>query len=80
MNPERLQLKGLLAESKKNYRRLDTEASGILLIVRSLLNPYENIAKLDIEKCSVLIERLLKITQEMKDLQIKIKDLEQEFE
>ena len=31
MNPERLQFKGMLAESKKKYRALDTEASGLIL-------------------------------------------------
>ena len=39
MNPERLQLKGMLAESKKNFRTLDTEASGLVILIRALLNP-----------------------------------------
>lgn len=47
MNPERLQLKGMLAESKKRFRTLDTEASGTILIIRSQLNPYEEITSLD---------------------------------
>ena len=80
MNPERLQLKGMLVEAKKTFRTLDTEASGLILILRSLLNPYEDVMSIDTEKCIVHIQRLNKITQEMKDLQIKIKKLETEFE
>ena len=43
MNPEILQMKGMLAEAKKKYRSLDTEASGLVILIRSLLNPYEEI-------------------------------------
>ena len=53
MNPEKLQLKGMLAESKKRFRTLDTEASGLVILVRSLLNPYEDIKNLDMEKMFV---------------------------
>ena len=37
MNPEILQMKGMLAEAKKKYRSLDTEASGLVILIRSLL-------------------------------------------
>lgn len=80
MNPERLQLKGMLAESKTRFRTLDTEASGTILIIRSQLNPYEEITSLDTDKVLVLSHRLNKIVQEMKDLKEKIKKLEQELE
>ena len=61
MNIERLQLKGLLAESKKTYRALDTEASGLILLLRSLLNPYEAIVLLDMDK-------IVSITPDMIDM------------
>ena len=80
MNPERLQMKGMLAESKKRVRTLDTEASGTILIIRSQLNPYEEITSLDTDKVLVLSHRLNKIVQEMKELKEKIKKLEQELE
>ena len=80
MNPERLQLKGMLAESKKRFRTLDTEAAGTILIIRSQLNPYEEIINLDTDKVLVLSHRLNKIVQEMKELKEKIKKLEQELE
>ena len=80
MNQERLQLKGMLAESKKKYRELDMEASGLILIIRTLLNPYVEIGSIDTEKCIVHTKRLHEITQQMKELKVKIKNLEQEFE
>lgn len=80
MNPERLQLKGMLAESKKTLRSLDTEASGLVILIRSLLNPYENISKLDTEKALVSMKRLNEIQAELKNLEVKIKNLESELE
>ena len=80
MNPERLQLKGMLAESKKRFRTLDTEASGLILIIRSLLNPYEDVSKIDTEKALVSMQRLNTIQTEIKNLEVKIKNLEAELD
>lgn len=80
MNLERLQLKGMLAEAKKSLRSLDTEASGLVILIRTLLNPYENILKLDTEKALVTIKRLNEIKSEMKNIDCKVKDLESELE
>ena len=53
MNIERIQLKGQLAEAKSKYKHLDTEAAGLILLIRSLLNPFEDdTTKLDIEKAT----------------------------
>lgn len=80
MNPERLQLKGLLAESKKSLRTLDTEASGLVILIRSLLNPYAAIVSIDTDKAIVYLNRLNKVQAEMKELELKIKNLESELE
>ena len=80
MNPERLQLKGMLAESKKRFRTLDTEASGLILIIRSLLNPYEDVTKFDTEKALVSMQRLNTIQTELKNLEVKIRNLEAELD
>ena len=80
MNPEILQMKGMLAEAKKKYRTLDTEASGFVILIRSLLNPYEEIQKLDMDKVLVSANRLKDITKEMQVLNDKIKRLESELE
>lgn len=80
MNPEKLQLKGMLAESKKRFRTLDTEASGLVILIRSLLNPYEDVKNLDMEKVGVSTKRLTTVVEELKTLSEKIKNLENEFE
>ena len=80
MNPERLQLKGMLAESKKRFRTLDTEASGLILIIRSLLNPYEDVTKIDTEKALLSMQRLNTIQTELKNLEVKIRNLEAELD
>jgi len=80
VNTERLQLKGMLAEARKNFRTLDAEASGLIILIRTLLNPYEEIIKLDTEKAITSITRLNEITKELKTLSEKIKKLESEFE
>lgn len=80
MNPEILQMKGMLAEAKKKYRSLDTEASGLIILIRSLLNPYEEIQKLDMDKVLVSVKRLKSVTVEMQALNDKIKRLESELE
>ena len=80
MNPERLQLKGMLAESKKRYRELDTQASGYVLIIRSLLNPYEDISKLDTEKALSSMKLLNDVKNELVEVAQKIKNLESELE
>ena len=80
MNPERLQLKGMLAESKKSFRTLDTEASGLVILIRALLNPYEDILKLDVDKALVSLKRLNDVKAEMQSLETKIKKLEAELE
>ncbi|MCD8024184.1 MAG: hypothetical protein LUE64_01470 [Candidatus Gastranaerophilales bacterium] len=80
MNPERLQLKGMLVESKKRFRTLDTEASGLVILIRSLLNPYEEIENLDTDKALVSLSRLNEIAKELKTLKEKIKKLESELE
>lgn len=80
MNPERLQLKGLLAETKKRFRNLDTEASGLIVLIRTYLNPYENILNLDTEKVLASVQRLNLIHSEMKTLTEKIKKLESDLE
>lgn len=80
MNPERLQLKGLLAETKKRFRNLDTEASGLIVLIRTYLNPYEDILNLDTEKVLASVQRLNLIHSEIKTLTEKIKKLESDLE
>lgn len=81
MNMERMQLKGLLVESQRKYKTLDTEASGLILLIRSILSPYqEDMTKLEIDKVRTYVDRLHLIVIELKELKSKIEKLEREFE
>ena len=80
MNPERLQLKGMLAESKKQLGELRTQASGYVLIIRSLLNPYEDVSKLDTEKALSSMKLLYNVQAELKEVSLKVKNLEAELD
>lgn len=81
MNIERIQLKGQLAEAKSKYKKLDIEASGLIILVRSLLNPFEeDTTKQETEKALISLTRLNDIVQELKILKKKIADLEAYFE
>jgi len=81
MNMERMQLKGLLVESQRKYKTLDTEASGLIILIRSALSPYkEDMTKLEIDKVKTYIDRLNLIILDLKELKSKIEKLEREFE
>lgn len=81
MNIERMQFQGQLAELKKKFKNLDTEASGLIILIHSLLNPYEeDLTKLETEKAVASIARLNQITLEMKSIKIKIEKMEGEID
>ena len=80
MNPERLQLKGMLAESKKQLGELRTPASGYVLIIRSLLNPYEDVSKLDTEKALSSMKLLNDVKAQLIEISQKVKNLEAELD
>lgn len=80
MDIERIQLKGQLSETKSKYKRLDTEAAGLVILIRSLLNPFEdNTLKLEVEKASAAFNRLQEVIGEMQTLNTKIEKLEAYF-
>jgi hypothetical protein len=80
MNIERIQLKGQLAEAKSKYKRLDVEAAALVLLIRSLLNPYEDDStKLETEKALVSLTRLNQLVLELQTLKKKIEELEAYF-
>ena len=80
MNIERIQLKGQLAEAKSKYKKLDVEASGLIILVRSLLNPFEeDTTKQETEKALVSLTRLNNIVQELRTLKKKISDFKEKI-
>lgn len=77
MNTERLQLKGQLADVKKKYKNLDIEASGLILLIRNIVNPYaDEVTSLKIDEAEAAMDRLQKIIHEMRELKEKIKQIE----
>lgn len=80
MNIERLQMKGLLSESKKKYKRLDYDVSGLIILIRTYLSPYEDdVTQLDVDKALSTVEKLKKTVEEMKELKVKIIKLEEDL-
>ena len=81
MNIENMQIKGQLAEAKKKFKEMDTEASGLIILIRSLLNPYEEeVCKLEIDKAGTAMTRLNWIINQMRILKNKIEKLEAHFD
>lgn len=78
LNIERLQAKGQLADLNKKKRDLQTEISGQIVLIRSLLNPYlEEVDLIDSEKTLVSAKRLNELVCELKIVKHKIAELEE---
>lgn len=81
MNTERLQLKGQLAEAKSKFKNLDMEASGLIVLIRTYLNPFEeDLTKIEIEKALSSVKKLNSIITELKTTKKKVEDLEAYFD
>ena len=81
MNIERIQLKGQLAEAKSKSKHLDTEAAALILLIRAVLNPFEeDTTKIEVEKAVVSINKLQDVVEELKGLKTKIQKLEEYFD
>jgi hypothetical protein len=81
MNPERLQMKGLLADLKKKAVKLDADAAGRLILIRTLANPYaEDVTDLDVEKLLNEASELCRIVTELREVRAKIKKLESDLD
>lgn len=78
---ERILAKGYLADARRRFREKDLEASGLLVSIRTLLNPYEDdLTKIEIEKVIVMAKKLGECIEEMRALRAKIEKLEAELD
>ena len=77
MNQEIMTFKGQLADLKVKYKGLDIEASGLVILVRTLVNPYAEPITLKTEQASQSAKRLHKVVSEMKTISEKIKEIEE---
>lgn len=81
MNIERLKLKGLLSESKQKLKKLDVDSSGLIVLIRMYISPYEDdLTNLDVDKGLQAMEKLHSNIAEMKELRQKIKNLEADID
>jgi hypothetical protein len=77
MNEERLRLKGQLAETNKKIRSLELEASGLIPLIRDVLDPYEDdVAQIRIDKAEAYFDRLKCVVAELRTLKEKSSRLE----
>lgn len=71
--------RGQLAEVKNKYNELMIEASGLVILLRNLLNPYAELIDLKTDQIKISTNRLHQIISEGKKVQAKIKALEAEI-
>jgi hypothetical protein len=77
---ERIILKGMLADTKKKYKDADLEASGLIVSIRTVLNPYEeDLTLIDTEKVLTMTKRLHELVSTLKELKQKIKKIEEDL-
>jgi len=77
---ERIMIKGMLADTKKKYKDTDLEASGLVVSIRTLLNPYEeDLTLIDTEKILIMAKRLHELVSTLKELNQKIKKIEEDL-
>jgi len=77
MRTEILQAKGMLSDLKRKYSHLDAEASGLIALLRNLLNPWErDITKLPVAQIVSATSRLREVHEKMIELQKQISEIE----
>lgn len=79
MNTEIMILKGQLADDKKRFNDLKIKALGTQSIVRQLIPPYGDLLKIDEEKFLVYSKELFETIKEMKELHVKITEMERDL-
>lgn len=80
MNIEIMKAKNKLAENKKRFKDLDIKVSAYVLTIRDCLDPYvDSGIELDTERAFELMKELHTVVTEMKDLEVKIKQMEKDL-
>lgn len=81
MNPERTHMKGMLYENERTARKLDAQCKGAIMLIRQLLNPYEdNVCKLDLDAAKAAMDKLCSDTEELQKVTDKIRRLKEDLE
>jgi hypothetical protein len=78
MNQEVMMLKGQLADCRHRFQELDIEAKGLIIMVRTQLNPFEeDITQLKVPEAGAAMKRLQTVYTEMATLKKRIADMEE---
>lgn len=75
MNEERLILKGRLADVKKALRENELKARALLISIRNILNPYDNIASINTEQVVITAKMLHDTVTNIKALKDNLQSL-----
>lgn len=80
MKDDRLRLQGQLAEHNRLYKNYDMEVSGLIILIRDLINPFENdVTRLKTGSALQSMKRLDKCVEKMKEIRDQIKEIEDEL-
>jgi hypothetical protein len=80
MNQEIQRMRGLLAVNREKRERLQLEASGLVVLVRQYLDPYEqDFTRLKIDEALQSMTRLAEIRREAAELGRAIAQLEEDL-
>jgi len=77
MNMERMQYRGQLAELKYQFKELEVEASGLVVLLRNLINPFLPAVELDSAKIEKAADKLHEAVTSLKVTSDKIKEIEE---
>lgn len=76
MREEIMQLKYRAAEAKKKIKGVDLEAKGLVLVIRTRIDPFEPIGKLKTEEALASMQRLHELAEERRELERELGEYE----
>ncbi|MDY7036745.1 MAG: hypothetical protein SV375_11365 [Thermodesulfobacteriota bacterium] len=79
MKAEILALKGKIQEAKLKLTEFETKADGLIISIRMLLNPYDDISSLKIHTAKVQMYDLFCCWEEIRALKSQITKMERDL-
>lgn len=78
MNHELLQIRGRLSAAKSEFDNLDVLVSGGVILMRQLIDPYENnVTNLQVDQALAVMEQLRSNVHRMRELNEQISKLKE---
>ncbi len=80
LKQELLQAKGLLADLDRRAGELETEAKGLVMLIRMALSPYEDdVLALKVDEALAGVSRLKDISEDLSRVRERVNDLKQQI-